>query len=237
MAKAIRLFGDILGDTAVITGDEYRHAVSVMRARCGDAVCVLNDTLKEYIGEITQITKTEITVKITEIIENTKESRKKILLICGFLKGDKTELIVQKATELGVSEIVVFESKNSSAYISDAKLLRLEKVAREAAKQCGRSITPKISGADFESALSTGEGFANKLFACEFAENSETDILKLSGDCAIVVGSEGGFTQEEFISAKAKGYKALSLGKRILRAETAAIALVAIAACVNGDLK
>lgn len=168
-----------------------------------------------------------------------KEPKTKVCLLFGYLKNaDKNEFIVQKAVELGVSEIVAFSSRYSSAYMNENKLERLNKVAREAAKQCGRSAFPKVAYArDLKGALEAANGYENKLFACEFATTSEASMQNIEGSTALVVGSEGGFSAEEAELAAAMGYRRISLGKRILRAETAAIALSSIVMYELGELR
>ena len=122
--------------------------------------------------------------------------------------------------------------------MNENKLSRLNKVSVEAAKQCGRAIAPKVVYEDtFEGALKGGENADNKLFACEFATSSEVDFNVLKGSTAIVVGSEGGFSKEESETATKLGYKTVYLGKRILRAETASIALLGIIMNSLGELK
>ena len=151
--------------------------------------------------------------------------------------GDKTELVVQKATELGVAEIGVFTSRYSSAYMHENKVQRLRKVAREAAKQCLRATVPTVEYyPDLAAALASCGGFPNKLFACEFAQKSDVDLRALCGACALAVGSEGGFSEEEFALARAAGFAGVTLGRRILRAETAAIAFTAVAMFALGEL-
>jgi hypothetical protein len=120
-------------------------------------------------------------------------------LLFGYLKNaDKNEFIVQKAVELGVKHIVVFSSEYSSAYMNENKLERLNKVAKEAAKQCLRATAPTIIYADtLKKALSEAAGYENKLFACEFATESKADVATLKGSTAIVIGSEGGFSDAE----------------------------------------
>ena len=101
-----------------------------------------------------------------------------------------------------------------------------------------RSRAPEIGYFDsLQSALQSASDYQNKLFACEFAQKSEVDLTKLSGSTAIVIGSEGGFSEEEFKLSKALGFSTIYLGKRILRAETAAIALCAIVAHSLGEME
>lgn len=233
-----RFFVDNVLPQTMVSGEEFFHAVNVLRIREGDRIFLCDNEGKEFIAEVQKIEKKSFIASVLEEHINECEPKQKVILIAGYLKGDKTELVVQKAVELGVSGVIVFSSQFSSSYINENKLLRLNKVALEASKQCGRSKVPKVEYADsLENALSFGVDAENKLFACEFAEKNEVDFSKISGSTAIVVGSEGGFSQEEFKLAQDLGYKTVYLGKRILRAETASIALVAI--CMNslGEFK
>ena len=143
---------------------------------------------------------------------------------------------MQTAVELGVKEIGVFSSEFSSAYMNDNKLERLQKISKEAAKQCLRAVAPKVTYySTLAQALTAGDKYANRLFACEFAQKSDVELSALRGSTAIVVGSEGGFSKEEAAFAKEKGYQFITLGKRILRAETAAVSTVAVAAYALGE--
>lgn len=222
-----------------IEGEEFIHAKTVLRIENGAEIVLLDNSGKEYSAVVDGIEKRCLTAHITGVIEGDKEPNVKICLLCGALKGDKTELVVQKATELGVSEIVVFNSEYCSAFMSPNKIERLNKVSKEATKQCLRSVAPHVSYFDkFEDALAYANGYKNKLFACEFAKQSDVNVSALSGSTAIVVGSEGGFSQSEFALAKDKyDFSGVTLGKRILRAETAAITMLAVTAFVLGELK
>ena len=237
MSDLRRFFVSEVSDELMIDGEEFRHAVSVLRIKENEQIIVCDNSGYEYIGTVTAINKKDMCVSITDKRMSDTETKNSVTLIAGYLKGDKTELVVQKATELGVKKIVVFDSEFSSAYINDNKLTRLNRVSVEAAKQCGRAIAPSVTYADtFEKALMHGENAENKLFACEFATKNEVDFHSLKGDTAIVVGSEGGFSVKESELAKEMGYKTVYLGKRILRAETASIALCGIIMHSLGEL-
>ena len=229
MSDLRRFFVDKIVEPLVIDGEEFRHAISVLRIKEGEEIIVCDNSGYEYLSKVEKINKKDLTVNVISKRESDVESKTEVTLIAGYLKGDKTELVVQKAVELGVKNVVVFNSEYCSSYMNENKLNRLNKVSVEAAKQCGRVIAPKVIYADdFESALKHGENSKNKLFACEFASSNEVDFKALSGSTAIVVGSEGGFSKGEFELAKSMGYKTVYLGKRILRAETASIALLGI---------
>lgn len=220
--------GEIYPET-IVDGEEFFHAVNVLRIKSGEKIFLCDGTGKEFLAEIIKIEKKSFTAKVIEERVNECEPKEKVTLIIGYLKGDKTELVVQKAVELGVSKIVVFSSKFSSSFINDNKLNRLNRVSLEAVKQCGRAVVPSVEYAEtLEKALTFGESSENKLFACEFAKENQVDFYNLKGSTAIVVGSEGGFSSEEYQLALEKGYKTVYLGKRILRAETAGISLTAI---------
>lgn len=224
---------------AVIEGDEFVHAKTVLRVEEGAEIVLLNNTGREYSAIVAKVEKHRLIAHITGVTEQNKEAKTPVYLLCGALKGDKTELVVQKATELGVQKIGVFSSRYCSAYMNENKLERLNRVARESAKQCLRQIAPEVAYfGSFEAALASAESYENKLFACEFAKNSDADMRQLSGSAAIVVGSEGGFAEEEFALAREKyGFSGVTLGKRILRAETAAVAMCAVVMFALGELQ
>ncbi len=222
----------------VLDGEEFVHAKTVLRVTVGAELTLLDNTGNEYSAIVQKIEKSRLIAHISGVNRGDREAKTPVYLLCGALKGDKTELIVQKATELGVARIGVFSSRYCSAYMNGNKLERLNKVAREAAKQCLRSIAPPVVYFDdFTAALASAEGYRNKLFFCEFAEKSDVDLAGICGSTALVVGSEGGFSDEEFVQAVEQGFAGMTLGKRILRAETAAISVCALAAFCLKELE
>lgn len=238
MSGRRRFFAAVNGSEAVIDGDEFVHAVTVQRVDTGSEICILDGSGKEYTAIVTGVGKRSFTAHVTGYAEGDREPRTPVYLLIGALKGDKTELVVQKACELGAEKIGVFSSEYCSAYFNENKLERLKKVSREAAKQCMRSRAPEVEYFNtLKSALLSAEKYKNKLFACEFADASDVGLSSLGGATAIVVGSEGGFSEKEFALSKELGFSAVYLGRRILRAETAAIALTAIVANALGELK
>ena len=225
-------------NTAVLEGDEFVHAKTVQRVDTGSEICLLDGSGKEFTAIVSKVDKRSLTAHITGVTESGREPKTKVYLLTGALKGDKTELVVQKACELGVEKVGVFSSEYCAAFLNENKIERLKKVSREAAKQCMRSRAPEVLYFDnLQSALSSADGYQNKLFACEFANGSDADLSCLTGSTAIVVGSEGGFSEKEFELSKRLGFSAVYLGKRILRAETAAIALTSIVSFTLGEMK
>ena len=238
MAGLKRFFVDEIGATATLSGEEFEHAKNVLRLGVGDEIVLLDNSGKEYTGVIATQEKRSMTVNIIGEKQGDKEPKVKVALAFGYLKNaDKNEFIVQKAVELGVSELIAFSSEYSSAFMNENKLERLNKVSKEAAKQCMRSVAPTVVYAKtFKDALERLGNYQNKLFACEFALQSQADISALSDSTALVVGSEGGFTREEETLANEKGFSSVTLGKRILRAETAALALTSVVMFALGEL-
>ncbi|MCM1437581.1 MAG: 16S rRNA (uracil(1498)-N(3))-methyltransferase [Roseburia sp.] len=221
-----------------LDGEEFVHAKTVLRVTEGSEIVLLDNGGNEYPAIVTKVEKSRLSAHITGVNAGEREAKTRLYLLIGALKGDKTELVVQKATELGVAEIGVFSSQYCSAYMNENKLERLRKVAREAAKQCLRSVAPEVKYfGNLADALSSAAGYDNRLFFCEFAKESQDDFKKIKGSAALVVGSEGGFSDAEFLQAKNAGFAGMSLGKRILRAETAAVSVCALAAYFSGELE
>ena len=222
-----------------LDGEEFVHAKTVLRVTEGAEITLLDNRGNEYSAIVTKVEKHSLSAHITGANRGEREPSARIYLLIAALKGDKTEFVVQKATELGVSKVGVFSSRYCSAYMNENKIERLNKVAREAAKQCLRSVAPEVEYFEnFKDALKSAEEYDNKLFFCEFADKSEAGMEKMSGTTALVVGSEGGFSDEEYRVAREEcGFKGMTLGKRILRAETAAVAVCALAAFCLGELK
>lgn len=239
MSALKRFFVEKIEDTVELCGEEFEHAKNVLRLSAGDEVILLDNSGKEYTAVISTVEKKRMLLNVVRCEVGTREAAADVYLLFGYLKNaDKNEFIVQKAVELGVKKIGVFSSEYSSAYMNANKLERLNKVSKEAAKQCLRSTAPEVVYYDnFEKALASADGYENKLFACEFATESQCDVANLQGSVAIVIGSEGGFSREEEVLANDKGFASITLGKRILRAETAAVALTSVVMFSLGELR
>lgn len=239
MAALKRFFVDKIEQVTELSGEEFEHAKNVLRIGVGAEVILLDNSGKEYTAVVAAVEKKRMLLNVVREEVGEREAENDVCLLFGYLKNaDKNEFIVQKAVELGVKKIAVFSSKFSSAYMNVNKLERLNKVSKEAAKQCLRSVAPEIEYFDtLQNALEFAKDYQNKLFACEFAEKSDRSISALSGSTAIVIGSEGGFSRAEAALAQEKGYALISLGKRILRAETAAVGLTAVVMFALGELQ
>ena len=239
MSALKRFFVEKIEDTVELVGEEFEHAKNVLRLSNGDEVILLDNSGNEYTAVIAAVEKKRMLLNVVRCEVGTREANADVCLLFGYLKNaDKNEFIVQKAVELGVKRIGVFSSEYSSAYMNANKLERLNKVAKESAKQCLRATAPEVVYYDnLEKALVSAKEYENKLFACEFATESKCDIDALQGNTAIVIGSEGGFSRKEEEMASALGYASVTLGKRILRAETAAVALTSVVMFQLGELR
>jgi len=239
MSALKRFFVDKIEDTVELCGEEFEHAKNVLRLSNGDEVILLDNSGNEYTAVIANVEKKRMLLNVVRCEVGEREASADVYLLFGYLKNaDKNEFIVQKAVELGVKKIGVFTSEYSSAYMNVNKLERLNKVSKEAAKQCLRATAPEVVYYDgFKKALDSADGYENKLFACEFATESKCDVSTLQGSVVMVIGSEGGFSRAEEMLANEKGFASITLGKRILRAETAAVALTSVVMFSLGELR
>lgn len=239
MSALKRFFVDKIEEVTPLQGEEFEHAKNVLRLGVGAEIILLDNSGKEYTAVVAQVEKKRMLVNVVREEIGAREAATEVCLLFGYLKNaDKNEFIVQKATELGVKKIIAFSSEFSSAYMNANKLERLNKVAKEAAKQCLRAVAPEVIYCErLEDALRLASGYENKIFACEFATQSKCDLSGLQGSTALVVGSEGGFSRVEEELAERLGFASVTLGKRILRAETAAVALTSVAMFALGELQ
>jgi 16S rRNA (uracil1498-N3)-methyltransferase len=235
-----RLFlpdSDLRSRFVTITGDKARYLLTVLRCRSGDPLFIYDDKGNAYSSVITDVTGREVTVELVEKIEFQTESALQITLLQGLLKGEKMDLVVQKAAELGVKEIVPVVTGRCQVR-ETRKTARWIKIAEEASRQAGRNCIPSIRETvafDRLGSVSLPEG----IIFWEQGGDGLSDTLKRfsgRGSISLFTGPEGGFSEEEIRSATEKGFVRASLGKRILRAETAAIAVVAITQFALGDI-
>lgn len=228
-----------------VRGPEFKHLSRVLRLREGAVVALFNGSGLELIGRIGSIAAEYAEVLIDSATRQANESPLRTVLIAGLVKGEKPELIIQKATELGIKEITFYPADRSIPTPDSDKtaqrITRWQKISVEAAKQCGRTMLPRLRFApDIKTAISGCDGLL-KLMMWEREKTTRLgDALKnpmASNGAAFLVGPEGGFTDAEVESAKEAGYVCVSLGPRILRAETAAIVIMAIIQHVLGDMR
>ncbi len=216
-------------DRVVISGDDAHHISRSLRMASGEIITVCDQSGIEYICELDRFSENEVGARILESRRAQGEPPYRVTLYQAYPKGDKAEYIVQKAVELGASEIVFFESSRCISRIigekQDKKVERYSRIALEAAKQCGRAIVPKVSAPlTFANAVAKAARDELALF-CYEGENAQTLKSALDGKAprsvSVMIGSEGGFSSEEAFFAKDSGMMPIGLGSRILRTETA----------------
>lgn len=237
---------NITGDKAYIEGDDVKHIYKVLRLHEGEKVSINNCEGQEFLGIIEKIDKKEVIVSLTEKLDLNNESPVEIYLFQGLPKSSKMDLIVQKATELGVKEItpIITERVVVKNEIGEFKKLdRWVRIALEACKQSKRSIIPKINGLlEFQQLLTklkeldlilvpyeNEEGYGIKKVVKDIAQNSINKI-------GIIIGPEGGFEEEEINVLKELGAYIITLGPRILRTETAGFVCTSLIMYELGDL-
>lgn len=227
----------IENDKIVITGEDVKHISNVLRMQKGEQILIgSKETLETYLTEIEQIEKEKVVAKIIEKLDTQTESNVEIDLYQGLPKADKMELIIQKTTEIGISKVIPVDMVRCIVKLDEKdakkKIERWQKVAEGAAKQSKRSKIPEIKNKikikDLENIISQYDAF---IVAYE-EENEITlkqELKKLREQekykIGILVGPEGGITKEEIEKLTSYNAKVVTLGKRILRTETAPIVL------------
>jgi len=241
-----RLFSplQLRANTVLSFGSEQaRYVGRVLRLRSGDALTVFDGSGGEYPATIGTITKQELNLSVGERISRSAESPLRIRLVQGVSRGERMDIVVQKATELGVQRI--------SPVLTDFSVVKLEpdraakrrdhwqKIAQSACEQCRRNIVPAI-----DAPQSLLEWFGDnagsdkpQLMLRADARDSMPAIDMPGSDLTILIGPEGGFSDAEYERATVAGLKAVRLGPRIMRTETAALAAISIAQATWGDYR
>ena len=218
----------------IITGTDVNHIKNVLRMRIGENIAVIGEAeRRKYLCEITALEEERVLCNILSEEEENTELSAKIFLFQGLPKGDKMELVIQKAVELGCFEIVPVACKRCVVKLEEnkqkSKVRRWQSIAEAAAKQSGRAIIPNVHEViSFSEALCYANDTDVILIPYERAVNMEEtkkllqsvkDVEKI----ALLIGPEGGFEESEIEEAKAKNAHPITLGRRILRTETAAL--------------
>ncbi|MBI4687098.1 MAG: 16S rRNA (uracil(1498)-N(3))-methyltransferase [Nitrospirae bacterium] len=250
---------EITSNEIRIKGEQARH-LSVLRIKQGETIRIFDGKGNRYTSKVVSAHKKEFIVEIIEKEAFSAESPLSITLAQGMPKGDKMELIIQKAAELGVRTIVPVITEHADVR-ETAKLERWRKIALSASEQCGREKIPEVEEPvpfekflkNFPSPLFVKEGYQKSpplkkgdeggflgiIFAEEQKErNLKQTLTNFTGikNITLLIGPEGGFSSTEVASAKEKGFLTASLGPRILRTETAAITALSIIQYELGDM-
>ncbi|MDE5756046.1 MAG: 16S rRNA (uracil(1498)-N(3))-methyltransferase [Clostridia bacterium] len=227
------------GRYIIVDGEEYTHMSKVLRHKVGYQIIVNLDDGKDYYCTIREMNKDYAKAEVDKIVDNECKASASVTLFQALPKGDRLDLIVQKCVELGVEKIVPFLSQ----YTNETKfnLQRLSRIALEACKQCGRARSAQVGElVDFDGLLAMLDEYDTVILPYEHAKVGKLSAvqgMEKGKKIALIIGSEGGFAQEEVDKIVEKRGQVVSLGKRILRCETAAIITSALIMYEMGDLQ
>ena len=232
---------EVEGERATLRGTEFRHLQRVLRLREGDQVTLFDDAGKEHAGVILTLSPRVAVVRITATTVPARESPLAITLYQGVPKGRKMDLVIEKATELGVRTVVPMTSAFSVAGATAGKHERWQRIALAAAKQSGRTQVPTIAPAQtVADAVSAARNFDLRILFFEGADAvpiaAAPDPPTRPATAAVIVGPEGGFSGDEVARARDAGFLVLGMGPRVLRTETAALVAMALVQARWGDL-
>jgi 16S rRNA (uracil1498-N3)-methyltransferase len=240
----------IVDNRIAITGEKARYLTSVVRCRKGDDLIVFGGGADCFRTTISEISRQEIIAEVKEKFICDLESPVRIILAQALLKGEKMDMVIQKTTELGVTEIMPVITSRSQLR-ETRKLSRWKKIAEEASRQSGRNVIPVVhepvefvsiffdQASLFKAGLILYEENGMRLSKAEQALKhllNGTATPFTDRGLLVVIGPEGGFTEDEIALAREKGLIVVSLGQRILRAETAAISAVTLVQFLFGDM-
>lgn len=221
-----------------IEGTDVNHIKNVLRMKIGEELHISDGNNKKYLCEIAELSADMVLAQIKEELASDTELPSRLYLFQGLPKGDKMELIVQKAVELGVYEIIPVATKRAVVKLDDKKAAkkveRWNSISEGGAKQSGRNIVPKVKGVmTYKEAMQYAKNLDVVLLPYELAEGMEDtkqsiEAVQAGMSVGIFIGPEGGFETSEVEYALEQGAKAITLGRRILRTETAGLTILSI---------
>lgn len=230
----------VADSSVTIGGSDVNHIRNVLRMKAGEKVRISTSSGKNYFCRLSEIGEAMVQADILEELSEGTELPNKIYLFQGLPKGDKMELIIQKAVELGAYEMIPVSMKNCvvklDAKKAENKVRRWQEIAKSAAKQSKRSLIPEIcTPLTYRQAVEAAKELDVVFIPYEnergmAATREAVEQLKAGQSIGIFIGPEGGFAPEEIELAKKEGMQLISLGKRILRTETAGFATLAVLA-------
>lgn len=227
-------------NTITIQGDEHNHLKNVLRLTEGTQIVVVCNDIYDYEAVISQIGKSKTSCKIVGKVKNEYNPSAQVTVYQALTKRDAMSNLVQQLSELGVTQFVPLITQNITKKDKASNLEKLQTVANQSTKQCKRSIALTVKPTTkFEELLQQVKDYDLVLFAneLEHAQHLSKSVIKdTNKNVAIVVGSEGGFTPKEAELLEQAGAKSVSLGKRILRVQTACIAITSVVMNKLGEL-
>ncbi len=244
--STLRLFSPVrvrANATLSLGGEQARYVGRVLRLRPGDAVTVFDGNGGEYSATVGSVTKQQLDLSVGEHVARDTESSLRIRLVQGISRGERMDIVIQKATELGVHRISPVLTDYSVVKLSTDRAAKRhahwQRIAQSACEQCARNIVPVIDAPQsLVDWFSENAGSDETQLILRVGANDSMPAIDVRGrDLTILVGPEGGFSEAEHERAAAAGIYAVRLGPRVLRTETAALAALSIAQANWGDYR
>jgi len=213
----------------VLEGAEARHLATVCRLRAGDPVCLFNGDGCQYLSIVQEVGKRTITLLVLGVEAPQRELPFRLLVAAPLPKGDRAQFLIEKLTEFGTTCFVPLLTRRSVVQPRESTQEKLERWVIEASKQCGRNVLMEIARPEEWASYCRRDDLPLQRLLAHCGEDAASiEQLRGKRDVAVAVGPEGGFTDEEVTLARQAGWQVVGLGPRILRVETAALALAAI---------
>ncbi len=232
MAERFYVNSPLAPGTIVLEGPEAHHLAVVCRVRAGDRVYLFNGDGRQYPALVNAAQRKHVELTVDGVEAPERERVSPLEVAVPLPKGDRATFLVEKLTELGVTTLVPLRTARSVVHPRETRLEKLERTVIEASKQCGRNVLMHVAPlADWQDYCRRAELPSDRRFA-HFGRNNTAMASAVSGSTSgrvVAVGPEGGFTDEEAILATEAGWRIIGLGRRVLRVETAAIVLAALA--------
>jgi 16S rRNA (uracil1498-N3)-methyltransferase len=228
-----------------LEGPEAHHLAGVCRLRPGDSVCLFNGDGHEYPATVVACTRSRVELNVLRVESPARELPQRLEVAAPLPKGDRAQFLIEKLTELGVAVFIPLRTARSIVHPGETRREKLERYVIEASKQCGRNVLMQVTPLTKWQEHCTRSDLPSIRLMAHPVRSQESEVRgqeseasspsvrlipdswPLTPDCALAVGPEGGFTDEEISLAENHGWRSISLGPRILRVETAAIALAA----------
>ena len=217
------------GARVKLTGEEAHHLLHVLRARVGTRVQLFDGRGRQTEAVVTQIERGDVRLECGPIERISRESPRKLFLATALPRSGRERFLVEKAVELGVAEVWFFEPERGVARCSSGFLKKANRIVIEASKQCGRNTLMPVRRRSLDEILTQTPTTMHRLVAHPEAPSWPPALAGAeSAEVAVLIGPEGGFTESEIGRAESSGWESVSLGSRVLRIETAALALAAV---------
>lgn len=217
-----------------LDGPEAHHLAAVCRLRPGAVVCLFNGDGREYLAQVQTVGRREVALEVTSVAQPEREVGFRLEVAAPLPKGDRASFLVEKLTELGVTAFIPLDTARSVVHPREAKLDRLQRQVIEASKQCGRNVLLEVRSLVLWTDWCRSRELPGRKVLAHPSARQVSSEDRPSGDVVLAVGPEGGFTDEEVDLAREHGWEVRALGPRILRVETAALALAVLFGAPRG---